>query len=72
MSKLQEMKQHLIGITKLTDDDPMTFGQHKGTPMKNVPASYLMWLERQDWISKYPNVKQYIDENWDAIKMEVE
>lgn len=29
---------------KLTDTDPMPFGKYKGTPMQDVPASYLHWL----------------------------
>src|SRR6266576_2292436 len=28
----------------LEDDDRMPFGKYHGTPMKNVPASYLYWL----------------------------
>jgi len=71
MSKLQEMKHHFDNTKKLTDKDPMPFGKHKGLPMEKVPADYLMYLERQDWIGDWPAVKQYIDDNWDAIKMEV-
>ena len=26
------------------DDDEITFGKYQGTVMKNVPASYLLWL----------------------------
>lgn len=29
----------------LTDDSKMPFGKYKDTQMKNVPASYLLWLE---------------------------
>lgn len=28
----------------LSDTDKMPFGKHKGTPMQDVPASYLHWL----------------------------
>lgn len=27
-----------------TDETPMPFGKHKGTPLKDVPPSYLLWL----------------------------
>lgn len=29
---------------RLTDQDPMPFGKYQGTPMSNVPDSYLIWL----------------------------
>lgn len=28
----------------MNDKDLMPFGKHKGTPMANVPDSYLLWL----------------------------
>ncbi|WP_114752343.1 putative quorum-sensing-regulated virulence factor [Pleomorphovibrio marinus] len=31
----------------LTDNDPMPFGKHKGTPMANVPDHYLKWLHAE-------------------------
>lgn len=48
MSNLQMMKHKFDNTKKLTDEDEMIFGQHKGTKMKDVPAGYLMCLERQD------------------------
>ncbi|HAH35135.1 MAG TPA: hypothetical protein DCY95_01685 [Algoriphagus sp.] len=29
---------------RLRDTDPMPFGKYQGTPMANVPDSYLLWL----------------------------
>lgn len=26
------------------DDDPITFGKYNGTKMKDIPASYFLWL----------------------------
>lgn len=31
----------------LTDDSPMPWGKHKGTPMKDVPDEYLIWVYKQ-------------------------
>jgi hypothetical protein len=33
-----------MNTQELTDLSPMPFGKHKGTPMQEVPASYLHWL----------------------------
>ena len=56
----------------LADKDKMPFGEHKGKLMKHVPASYLDWLDGQDWISKWPQVKAYIDHNRAVIDKELE
>lgn len=45
-----------------SDDDLMPFGKHKGEPMQDVPASYLLWFSRQDEISDL-KLKNYIW-NW--------
>jgi uncharacterized protein (DUF3820 family) len=34
-------------MVRLTDEDPMPFGKHKGTALKKVPAKYLVWLYEQ-------------------------
>lgn len=44
----------------LTDEDTMPFGKHKGELLSDVPASYLIWLSEQDWISDWPRLKNYI------------
>jgi len=28
----------------------LTFGKYKGEELHEVPISYLMWLEEQDWV----------------------
>lgn len=58
-------------MKQLEDLDPMPFGEHKGEPMQNVPASYLHWL----WVDgKKENfvcpVADYIRRNLNALKME--
>lgn len=63
------MSQH--HTTPLTDNDPIPFGTHRGTPMKDVPAKYLDWVIGQKWISDFPQVQQYILNNLDRIHSEI-
>lgn len=53
----------------LSDTDLMPFGKHKGTPMQDVPASYLQWL-RDEGCSNLV-VANYIHNSWDAIQLEL-
>uniref|UniRef100_A0A6M3LLS0 Putative quorum-sensing-regulated virulence factor n=1 Tax=viral metagenome TaxID=1070528 RepID=A0A6M3LLS0_9ZZZZ len=53
----------------LQDDSPMPFGKYKGDKMINVPASYLLWLYNENKCNK--NVRDYIEDNLDVLKMEV-
>jgi uncharacterized protein (DUF3820 family) len=54
---------------KLTDKDPMPFGQHKGTAMADVPDAYLLWLWNENKCNN--EVREYIKDNLDAIKANV-
>lgn len=54
----------------LTDTDPMPFGKHKGVPMQDVPAKYLLWLHNEGCSNLL--VANYIHNSMDAIKMEIE
>ena len=57
---------------ELQDTDPMPFGKYKGTPMQDVPASYLHWL----WSNGKKNevktcdVADYINRNLAALQKE--
>ena len=56
-------------IVEVLDDlSPMPFGKHKGTPMQDVPASYLHWL----WCEgcNNPQLKSYIERNLSSLKKE--
>jgi hypothetical protein len=53
----------------LTDLDPMPFGKYKGTPMQDVPASYLVWLRNEG--CRDPLVANYIHNSWEAIQQEI-
>lgn len=63
---------------KLVDESLMPFGKYKDEKMANVPASYLLWLY-DEWTLPNPrfgfvheDVKLYIEENLDVIKIEIE
>lgn len=49
----------------LKDNDLMPYGQHKGKPMKEVPAKDLLWLSDNDRCS--PSVRAYITDNWEVL-----
>lgn len=55
----------------MEDLDPIPFGRYKGTPMQDVPASYLFWL----WTNGLKDdrsspVADYIRRNLTALKKE--
>ena len=55
----------------MKDTDIMPFGkEHRGKKIGNVPAKFLLWAYDQDWIDKYPDVKEYIKENMDVLTKE--
>lgn len=56
----------------LTEQSPFPFGQHKGVPMIQVPATYLDWLRGQTWLAEWPAVAEYIERNKKAIDQDVE
>ena len=61
---------------KLTDNDLMLIGKYKGRPMKDVPASYLLWwyydkLESDSLINMsltFKLIRGYIKENLQFLK----
>lgn len=53
-----------------TDESLMPFGIHKGEKLANVPASYLFSLYCGDRCRG--DLKDYIEDNLDVIKFEME
>lgn len=47
------------------------FGEHKGKPIDEVPAKYLLDLYSEDWIGKWPTIKEWIEKNLDGLEEEV-
>jgi uncharacterized protein (DUF3820 family) len=56
-------------MQRLTDESLMPWGKYKGYKMENVPASYLIHLYEENKCDK--QVKDYILENLDFLKLEV-
>jgi uncharacterized protein (DUF3820 family) len=66
------MKTYQISFNnkKIMDDNSlMPWGKYKGTSLVNVPASYLVWIYKNDKCSG--EVKEYIKENWDVLIKEM-
>lgn len=54
---------------KFNDLTPMPFGQYKGKPLQDIPASYLHWLyHKADGLDN--RIKTYIEESIAALKQE--
>lgn len=45
-------------VKTLTEKDYIDFGKYKGTLLKDVPASYLLWCENNNKIT--PTVRKYV------------
>jgi len=53
----------------MDDNSLMPIGKYKGEKMANVPPDYLLWLYENGNI--YGGLKQYIKDNLDIIKAEI-
>lgn len=55
----------------MNDKSKIPFGKHKGERLIDVPASYLLWLETQDFVAeKFPDLYEYIMDNLDGLEQE--
>lgn len=52
-----------------TDGTPFPFGKHKGKPMANVPAEYLLWC-RENIRNLEQGIKDYIEANLQGLQQE--
>lgn len=59
---------------EFTDESIMPFGKHRGKPLGEVPADYLVWLLEQDWATsdKWEGIYRYALNNEKALMQEVE
>ena len=55
----------------MTDEDLMPFGKYKDRKIKDVPDDYLLYLYQSGINPKYYELEEYIEENLDAIKANV-
>lgn len=59
--------------TTMDDTSRMPFGKHKNVMLVNVPADYLLWLYKQDWVeTKFPSLYRYIEEHEEILIDEAE
>jgi len=54
----------------LNDNRIMPYGQHKGSKMVDVPATYLVWLYNNNKLSQ-GWVKVYVLENLEVLKEQI-
>ena len=55
----------------LTDESPMWFGEHRGKPLRDVPASYLFWLWTEELSeASHKPLSKYIRENLHILERE--
>ena len=65
------MPKRILNIKKELDGtDLMPFGAHKGTPMQDVPTSYLHWFYHKPDNRKDGQVYLYIKKNKAALRAE--
>ena len=56
----------------MDDKTTMPWGAHKGKPLGEVPAEYLLWIaDRPGAEGKWPDLIEYINRNREALEMEV-
>lgn len=61
---------HLQMPAQMMDDNHIiAFGKFKGEKLANIPASYFIWLNKQDWCGK--ELKDYIQDNRDSFELEI-
>lgn len=54
------------------DDIRIPFGKYQGTRIGDVPASYLIWLLEQGGPDRHPEIRDYIEEHEDDLRLEIE
>lgn len=48
---------HLPMHPEQSEGNLFPFGNHKGKPFEQVPDKYWDWVEKQEWLHKWPSVK---------------
>lgn len=54
----------------MNDESLMPFGKYKGEKMANIPPDYLIWVYDNGKV--YGDVKDYIKDNLDVLKAEIQ
>lgn len=53
-----------------TDKSLMPYGKHKDEPLIAVPAGYLIFIFENHDLTRYPALKEYINQNMDVLKVQ--
>jgi uncharacterized protein (DUF3820 family) len=53
----------------MNDSTIIQLGKYKGEKLANIPASYLIWLHKEN--KCFGDLKNYIEDNMDVLKQEV-
>ena len=56
--------------TPWIDTTEMPWGLYQGKQLKDVPASYLLWLFEQPWIKDWPGLHSYLKSHEDQLMKE--
>jgi len=56
-------------MLRYDDNTLMPFGQHKGKPLGEVPAGYLLYIDRT-FDTMNPSLKAYIEDNRAALEIQ--
>ncbi len=54
-----------------TDDTIMPWGRHKGVPLGEVEAGYLVWYFGKSWAKDWPGLYAYVKDNEERLLSEV-
>lgn len=52
---------------EILDNTIMTWGRYQGQQMKDIPSSYLLWFDQQDWSNERGFTKQYVAKRRDFL-----
>lgn len=55
----------------MDDNSIMPFGKYKGKKLSDIPDDYFLWLHGVGINPKYYELEEYIEENLDAFKANV-
>lgn len=55
-------------MPEYTDETQMPFGKHKDKKLKDVPASYLIYIEGQLRRDEWRELQTYIKKNMETLK----
>lgn len=58
------MKNQYVAVEP---DYKFPFGKHIDKKIKDIPASYLLWLYDEGGPERYPEIRAYIEENHDEL-----